>query len=233
MTGAGVLYLKNKAPQISTAFTTHATVLGRSIAGNGLPLYENIEQYQTDRIAHDFNITSNILLNHFLHWKQMFLQLVSQITAKECKQFFGIEPHIITTNGFEEDFVPKGKLFQKKRIVARQKALQIASEHTGTKYPDDTILLITSGRYEYINKGIDLFIKSLTNIQKNNHTSKNIVAFITVPGGHHKPIEPEDGSYGGVNKFLTHHLHDTDNDPILNEIKNQRLLQIILMKKYI
>ncbi len=221
MTGAGVLYLKNKAPQISTAFTTHATVLGRSIAGNGLPLYENIEQYQTDRIAHDFNITSKHSLESLSALEADVFTTVSQITAKECKQFFGIEPHIITTNGFEEDFVPKGKLFQKKRIVARQKALQIASEHTGTKYPDDTILLITSGRYEYINKGIDLFIKSLTNIQKNNHTSKNIVAFITVPGGHHKPIEPEDGSYGGVNKFLTHHLHDTDNDPILNEIKNQ------------
>jgi len=47
MTGAGVLYLKNKAPQISTAFTTHATVLGRSIAGNGLlftKILSNIKQ---------------------------------------------------------------------------------------------------------------------------------------------------------------------------------------------
>ena len=223
MTGAGVLYLKNKAPQISTAFTTHATVMGRSIAGNGFPLYENIEQYDPYRIAHDFNITSKHSLESLSAIEADVFTTVSRITAKECKQFFGIEPHIITTNGFEEDFVPKGKQFEKNRIAARKKALQIASEHTGTKYSEDTILLITSGRYEYINKGIDLFIRSLSNIQKNNETQKNIVAFITVPAGHHKPIAPENSSFNGVNKFLTHHLHDTDNDPILNEIKKQGL----------
>lgn len=240
MTGAGVLYLKNKAPQISTAFTTHATVLGRSIAGNGFPLYENIEQYQPDRIARDFNVTSKHSLESLSANEADVFTTVSRITAKECKQFFGIEPHIITTNGFEEDFVPAGKQFQKKRNAARKKALQIASEHTGTSYPDDTLLLITSGRYEYRNKGIDLFIQSLSNIQKNNSSAKNIVAFITVPAGHHKPVESENGKYNGINKFLTHYLHDADNDPILNELKNHGLtnstsdkVHIIFMPVYL
>ena len=224
MTGAGVLYLKNKAPQISTAFTTHATVLGRSIAGNGFPLYENIEQYQPERVARDFNVTSKHSLESLSAKEADVYTTVSRITAKECKQFFGIEPHIITTNGFEEDFVPKGKQFEKKRSVARKKALEIASEHTGTTYPDDTLLLITSGRYEYINKGIDLFIKSLSDIQKSNGTQKNIVAFITVPAGHHKPVVPDNGGFSGINKFLTHHLHDPYNDPILNELKTHGFL---------
>ncbi|MBC8319605.1 MAG: alpha-glucan family phosphorylase [Bacteroidetes bacterium] len=221
MTGAGVLYLKNKAPHISTAFTTHATVLGRSIAGNGFPLYENIKQYQPDRIAREFNVISKHSLELLSAKEADVTTTVSQITAKECNQFFGIKPSIITTNGFEEDFVPTGKQFDKKRIDARKKALEIASEHTGTSYPEDTILLITSGRYEYINKGIDLFIKSLSNIQKNKLINKNIVAFITVPAGHHKPIVSENGNFNGKNRFLTHQLHDPDNDPIINEIKTQ------------
>ncbi|MFK5855467.1 MAG: alpha-glucan family phosphorylase [Bacteroidota bacterium] len=218
MTGAGILYLKNKAPQISTAFTTHATVLGRSIAGNGYPLYENIEQYQPDRIARDFNVTSKHSMESLSAKKADVFTTVSQITAKECKQFFGIEPHIITTNGFEEDFVPKGKQFDKKRKAARNRALEIATEHTGVSYDNDTLLIISSGRYEYINKGIDLFIRALSDIQKERKISKNIVVFITVPGGHGKPVVPENGNYYGNNKFLTHELHHPDYDPILNEI---------------
>jgi len=218
MTGAGILYLKNKAPQISTAFTTHATVLGRSIAGNGYPLYENIEQYQPDRIAQDFNVTSKHSMESLSAIEADIFTTVSQITAKECKQFFGISPHVITTNGFEEGFVPKGKLFDKKRKAARKKALEIATEHTGVEYDDDTLLIITSGRYEYINKGIDLFIKALADIQENSLTSKKIVAFITVPAGHNEPILPKDGSFDGRDKFLTHYLHNPDYDPILNEI---------------
>ena len=219
MTGAGVLYLKNKAPQISTAFTTHATVLGRSIAGNGFPLYENIEQYQPNRIARDFNVTSKHSIESLSATEADVFTTVSRITAKECKQFFGKEPHVITTNGFEEGFVPKGKLFDKKRKAARQKALEIASAHTGANYDDDTLLIITSGRYEYINKGIDLFIRSLNDIQKSKGTNKKIVAYITVPAGHHTPVMPENGKYFDDDRFLTHYLHNPEHDPILNEIK--------------
>ncbi len=39
MTGTGVLYLNEFLPQVATAFTTHATTIGRSISSNGLPLY--------------------------------------------------------------------------------------------------------------------------------------------------------------------------------------------------
>ncbi len=218
MTGSGVLYLKNKAPQISTAFTTHATVMGRSIAGNGFPLYENIEQYQPERIARDFNITAKHSLESLAAQQSDVFTTVSEITAKECKQFFNVEPHIITTNGFEKDFVPTGSGFVKKRKAARRKALEIASKHTGAKYDDDTLLLITSGRYEYTNKGIDLFIKSLKNIA--NDVTKKIVAYITVPAGHGEPTLGDNGIFNGNDKFLTHQLHNPDYDPVLNELKN-------------
>ena len=39
MTGAGLLYLKGTKLPIATVFTTHATVVGRCLAGNNLPLY--------------------------------------------------------------------------------------------------------------------------------------------------------------------------------------------------
>lgn len=40
MTGLGVLYINKHLPEIATVFTTHATSIGRSIAGNNKPLYD-------------------------------------------------------------------------------------------------------------------------------------------------------------------------------------------------
>lgn len=40
MTGLGVLYVNKHLPEVATVFTTHATSIGRSIAGNNKPLYD-------------------------------------------------------------------------------------------------------------------------------------------------------------------------------------------------
>lgn len=40
MTGMAALYLQTAVPEIATIFTTHATSIGRSIAGNNKPLYD-------------------------------------------------------------------------------------------------------------------------------------------------------------------------------------------------
>ena len=190
MTGTGILYLKKEAPEVCNVFTTHATVMGRSIAGNGFPLYDNIEQYEASRVANEFNIQSKHSLESISAQQADVCTTVSDITAKECKQFFGIEPQIITTNGFEKDFVPKGNRFNKVRETARKKALEIAGIRTGSSYNDDTILILTSGRYEYINKGIDLYLKALNNAAA--ATEKQIVAFITVPSGHYDIVKPKE-----------------------------------------
>jgi len=218
MTGTGILYLKNDAPEISTVFTTHATVLGRSIAGNGFPLYENIEQYDAQRVARDFNVTSKHSLELLSAQQADVCTTVSRITARECKQFFGVEPEIITTNGFEKEFVPKGSKFTSGRKKARKVALDVAAKHTGASYDDDTLLVISSGRYEYINKGLDLYIKALVGVSKK--TKRKIVAYITVPAGYYDIVNPADGKYTGNDRILTHNLHHAEYDPVLNELKN-------------
>ncbi|WP_462363460.1 glycogen/starch synthase, partial [Pyramidobacter porci] len=58
MCGAGLLYLKKHAPSISTVFTTHATVLGRSMAGAGRDIYAEMDQINAAREADNFNITA-------------------------------------------------------------------------------------------------------------------------------------------------------------------------------
>ncbi len=223
MTGAGVLYLKKHAPLVATSFTTHATVLGRTISSNGLPLYEKLQSYNPYQVAQRFNVISKNSLETISAQQADAFTTVSSITALECKQFFGKEPDVITINGFDESFVPKGKEYDKKRKTARDKALEIASTLTGKKYGDDTFLVINSGRYEFRNKGIDLFIKSLGQINKSKDLKKDIVAFIAVPANYSEinKVFTRGDKPEGVNKLLTHYIWESHNDPVLNEaLKN-------------
>ena len=45
-TGAGLLYIEQYLPRVGSVFTTHATTVGRSIAGNNQPLYSTMKQIQ-------------------------------------------------------------------------------------------------------------------------------------------------------------------------------------------
>ena len=56
MTGTGLLYLKYAMPQVGCVFTTHATVLGRCVAGNNLPLYSEMKNYVPEELARRFNV---------------------------------------------------------------------------------------------------------------------------------------------------------------------------------
>ena len=68
---------------------------------------------------------------------------------------------LVLPNGFENDFVPKGATFTKKRKVARKRLLDVANALIGDDIQDDALIVSTSGRYEFRNKGIDVFIESM------------------------------------------------------------------------
>lgn len=224
MTATGVLYLKKEAPQIGTAFTTHATVLGRSIAGNGLPLYDKLEQYQPDEFAKKFNVVSKQSLESLAAQHSDAFTTVSSITARECRQFLGKDPDIITINGFEEGFVPKGASFVNKRAAARKKTMEVAQHLTATSYDEDTLLILNSGRYEYRNKGIDLYIKALGKLNSGAKLPKRLLAYIAVPSGHNGPCNGNMTGISAYKNHLTHLLHHPEYDPVLREAKASGLL---------
>ncbi|MFR9593822.1 MAG: glycogen/starch synthase, partial [Rikenellaceae bacterium] len=58
MTATGGLYLRLHDPRIATVFSTHATVMGRCIAGNRLPLYNELNNFNSDELAHRFNVVA-------------------------------------------------------------------------------------------------------------------------------------------------------------------------------
>jgi phosphorylase/glycogen(starch) synthase len=229
MTGMGVLYLKMNAPWIATAFTTHATVLGRSIAGNNRQLYSKLNEYNPAQTAREFNVTSKLSLEKTSAAVTDVFTAVSEITGRECVAFLGKKPDIITPNGFEDTFVPAQDDFNACRTAAREKLLSVAGALLGYNLTDDTLLISTSGRYEYRNKGIDLFLSSLAAINKKSDSSRNCVAFILVPAYHKGPRQDlitalSNGSFVTEgDRYLTHGLHYVNNDPVINQLVRENI----------
>lgn len=226
MTGAGLLYLKSSLPQAATVFTTHATVLGRSIAGNSLPLYDNIEKYIPDAKAREFNVVAKQSMEKLSAQNADAFTTVSEITAKECKAFLGKEVDVITPNGFETGILPDDDEFKLRKVEARVKFYEVAEALLSHDVPKDSLLVGVGGRYEFRNKGIDLFMDTLSSLNRNPKLTKNILAFIMVPAAHHGPRKDVfhnlmDKSSENVvvisNSHLTHYLIDPEYDPILKK----------------
>jgi phosphorylase/glycogen(starch) synthase len=228
MTGTGILYLNDRLPQVGTVFTTHATAVGRSLAGNNRPLYRDLKSYNGDEIARELNIISKQSAEKLSAQMADAFTTVSEITALECAQFLQREVTLVTPNGFEDTFVPSGSQFEIKQQEGRKKLLEVAESMLGQKFGSDVFLLATSGRYEFRNKGIDLFIDALGDLNKIKDCKRPIIAFILIPANHYGPRKDllnnmltEDHAFGS--KFLTHNLHDAEWDPILNRIREAGL----------
>jgi glycogen phosphorylase/synthase len=229
MTGTGVLYIEQNAPYISTLFTTHATTLGRSIAGNNIPLYENIDKVNPESKAQELGVVSKQSLEKIAANKAGALTTVSEITNRECEYFLGRKVDSVTPNGFEDNFVPNADEFDGKRNIAREKLRNVAEKLLGYKLKDDFIIAGTSGRYEFRNKGIDVYLDALSQLNKEGKLNKEIVNFILIPANQHGArkdlIEALNNNQesGLTFPFSTHYLTDVDYDPTINNLKKNEI----------
>ena len=181
MLGMGALYIQKQIPAIATLFTTHATSIGRSIAGNNKALYAYMDGYNGDQMARELNMEAKHSLEKQTALHVDCFTTVSDITARECKQLLDKAPDIVTPNGFEPNFVPAGKEYDKKRTAARRALLNVAEKLLGCPISPDAFLVSTNGRYEYRNKGIDVFIEAMNRVRTSGRLQREVVAFIMVP----------------------------------------------------
>lgn len=230
MTGAGILYLKNKVPQTGTVFTTHATTLGRSISGNDLPLYSKLDQFYPDDIAKKLGVTAKHSLEKKAAEIADSFTTVSDITARECKALLDCESPIITPNGFSPSFVPKQEVLLKKRKKSRDIILNVAEGVFNQSLDKDTMILLTSGRYEFRNKGLDAFIDAFGQLNKQGNLHRDLLAIVAVPGNHAGPnkdvlsrISAQEYNTAVTNEYLTHLLHDRQHDPVIKRILENNL----------
>ncbi|MBP1674126.1 MAG: alpha-glucan phosphorylase [Bacteroidetes bacterium] len=229
MTGTGILYIEKYAPWIATSFTTHATVLGRCIAGNNRPLYGKMKEFNPVQVSREFNVVAKQSLERISAAEADVFTTVSEITSKECSYFLGKDVDIVTPNGFEDSFVPAKEEFDEKRRVARTKLKKVAEAVLGYSLSDNCMFIANSGRYEFRNKGVDIFINSLGELNKNNALPKECVAFILMPAYHKGPRQDlidflyNNGPINGIDRYLTHCLHYPSTDPVLQSIQSNNL----------
>ena len=227
MTGMGLLYIKKHCPKIGTIFTTHATSIGRSIAGNNKPLYDYLWAYNGDQMAEELNMQSKHSIEKQTAMNVDCFTTVSEITAQECKELIGRPVDVVLPNGFENDFVPKAATFNKKRKEARNILLRLANCLTGCQFDDDTLIIGTSGRYEFRNKGIDVFVESMNRLNRDSRLGKNVVAFVQVPAWVGNAREDLKERYNSGKTFdtplevpmVSHWLHNMDQDNVLSMMK--------------
>jgi glycosyltransferase involved in cell wall biosynthesis len=228
MCGLGALYVNNKVPEVATVFTTHATSIGRSIAGNQKPLYDYLFAYNGDQMAVELNMQSkHSIEKQTAHHVDCFTT-VSDITAHECQELIDKPVDVVLPNGFDDSFVPRAQAFTRKRKQARQKMLQVANALLGEDLQtDDTIIVSTSGRYEFRNKGIDVFVEAMNRLLRDRNLKKKVLAFIVVPGWVGEPRKDlserlESGlPYDTPLEVpqVTHWLHNMGHDNVLNMMK--------------
>ncbi|WP_455763145.1 glycogen/starch synthase [Prevotella disiens] len=222
-TGFAALVLQYRVPEIATLFTTHATGIGRSIAGNNKPLYGYLPAYNGDQMAGELNMESKHSIEKQTALHVDCFTTVSEITALECKELLDKPVDVVLPNGFEDDFVPKGVAFTNKRRAARKHLLHIAEALTGDTLDDDTLIVSTSGRYEFRNKGIDVFIEAINRLNHDENMQRKVVAFIEVPGWVANPRADLQERLLSGKKYetaleqplLTHRLHNEDTDSVL------------------
>lgn len=227
MCGLGLLYIHNRIPKIGTVFTTHATSIGRSIAGNMKPLYDYLWAYNGDQMAEELNMQSKHSIEKQTAWNVDCFTTVSDITAVECKELLGKPVDFVLPNGFEDDFVPKGAKFTSKRKTARKTILRMANCLTGSKFPEDTLIIGTSGRYEFRNKGIDVFIEAMNRLNRDERLKKNVLAFVEVPAWVGEPREDLRNRINSGEVYdtpldcpmITHWLHNMSHDNVLDMMK--------------
>lgn len=227
MTGLGLLYIKKHLPQIATIFTTHATSIGRSIAGNNKPLYDYLFAYNGDQMAEELNMQSKHSIEKQTAWNVDCFTTVSEITANECKELLDKPVDFILPNGFDNSFVPKGAVFTKKRKEARERLLDVANALMGTDLDDDTLIVSTSGRYEFRNKGVDVYIEAMNRLLRDEKLKKNVLAFIDVPGWVGEPRADLRERLDSGKKYdtplevpaVTHWLKNMSHDNVLGMLK--------------
>ena len=231
MTAAGGLYLRRNAPYVATLFTTHATVMGRCIAGNGLPLYNDLTKFNADELARQFNVMAKHSIEKMAATYHDAFLTVSDITANECKYLLSREPDCVTPNGFENDFVWSGEEYGAKRAEARRTMIEVAEACLDRKFSTDPLIIGTSGRYEFRNKGLDVFLEALKTLAADGNLDREVLAYVTVPAGNRGPrpdlqahlADASNPIDGGQYKYSTHLLENPAGDPIVHALSGSVL----------
>jgi len=187
LTAGALLYLKRNKIRVSTVFTTHATVLGRTLAGNNVDLYRILSEIDPEKEAYKWSVQAKHQTERVCAQQCDVFTTVSEITAMEAEHFLKRRPDVLVYNGLDISKYPSFEEVSIKHKLYKGKMKSFIEYYFFPYYSfdlDNTLIYFLTGRYEFHNKGIDVFIKALSKLNKElkeKKSHKTIVAFICVP----------------------------------------------------
>ncbi len=193
LSGAALLYLKKNGIKIGTVFTTHATVLGRTLAGSNFDLYSRkdnkyiLELMDTEKEAYKYWVQAKHQLEKATAQNADIFTTVSEITGLEAEYILKRKADILTPNGLDFSKLPNLEEIPIKHKLYKAKVRDFIIPYFFPYYQFDienTLFYLIAGRYEFKNKGIDVTIKSLALLNdrlKREKSDKTIVVFFFIP----------------------------------------------------
>lgn len=180
MSAFALFEAKAQGVGIRTIFTTHATSIGRSITSNNKKLYAYFNGYFGDQMARELHMEAKHSAEKCAALQCDCMTTVSEVTDRECRQFLGRGSDVLLPNGFEEDFVPKGRAFTERARVSRRRTIAAANAQGGSVFGEDALIVCTSGRNDFRCKGYDVVLSAL-GILKEKKLKRDILMVIAVP----------------------------------------------------
>ncbi|TPV94417.1 MAG: alpha-glucan family phosphorylase [Myxococcales bacterium FL481] len=219
MTGSALLYLKQKVPGLATAFTTHATVLGRSLASTGRSPLAALGEAVPAQAAAELGVRAKHSIEAAAARESDVFTTVSELTQRECEVFLGRRPDVVTVNGMDLEYLADCYASVQPQD-AREKLIRVGEATLGWGIDKDSLLVAISGRYEFRNKGIDLFLEALAELE--SRPGPPLVAFLLIPAGNTglrsdvraRLFGDVESSRSERETCVTHQLADPQGDPI-------------------
>ncbi|KAF8752896.1 Glycogen synthase [Rhizoctonia solani] len=143
--GVTIPLCRKRHIDVTTVFTTHATLLGRYLCAGSVDFYNNLQYFDVDHEAGKRGIYHRYCIER---------------AAAHCADVF------TTVNGV----LPNGL-----NVVKFAALHEFQNMHARSKAKIDDFMF-TAGRYEYRNKGVDMFIESLARLNYRLQESKSNVS---------------------------------------------------------
>lgn len=187
LAGVALPLCKKRRIDVTTIFTTHATLLGRYLCAGSVDFYNNLQWFDVDSEAGKRGIYHRYCIERAAAHSCDVFTTVSHITAYESEHLLKRKPDGVLPNGLNVTKFSAVHEFQNLHQVSKEKIHDFVRGHFYGHLdfdPENTLYFFTAGRYEFRNKGVDMFIESLARL---NHRLKvagsktTVVAFIIMP----------------------------------------------------
>jgi len=217
LAGVGLILLRLWGVDVATVFTTHATLLGRYLCAGNIDFYNNLDKFNVDEEAGKRQIYHRYCMERAACHLSHTFTTVSEITGLEAEHLLKRKPDVITPNGLNVKKFSALHEFQNLHAIYKEKINEFIRGHFYGHLDfdvDRTLYFFIAGRYEFGNKGADIFIEGLARLNhmlKMSGSDKTVVAFLIFPTKvNNFNVETLRG--GAVVKSLRDTIHDIQNN---------------------